>query len=100
MLRGGYGIAYDNASLNQYELEVFNNPPYTTTYTFTTSPLDSVPTAPAPNIAPPALFATPVIYKTPYVQQYSLDVQTAIDPTTTLDLAYYGEPWNAYAGCN
>ncbi len=90
VLRGGYGIAYDNASLNQYELEVFNNPPYTTVYNYTTSPLDSVPTAPGQNLAPPTLYATPVIFKTPYVQQYSLDVQAAIDPTTTLDLAYFG----------
>ena len=90
VLRGGYGIAYDNASLNQYEQEVFNNPPYITSRTYTTSPLDSVPTASALNLTPPTLFATPVIFKTPYVQQYSLDVQAAIDPTTTLDLGYFG----------
>jgi len=90
VVRGGYGMAYDNASLNQYEKEVFNNPPYISSRTYTTSPLDSVPTASSLNLAPPTLFATPVIFKTPYVQQYSLDVQAVINPTTTLDVGYFG----------
>ena len=90
VLRGGYGIAYANSPLSQYEQEVFNNPPYITSRTYTTSPLDSVPTASSLNLAPPMLYATPVIFKTPYVQQYSLDVQAAINPTTTLDVAYFG----------
>ena len=91
VVRGGYGIAYDNASLGQYEKEVFNNPPYITSSTYTTSPLDAVPTAALQNLAPPTLFATPVIYKTPYVQQYSLDVQSVIDPKTTVDVGFYGD---------
>jgi hypothetical protein len=91
VLRAGYGMAYDNSSIRQYEQEVFNNPPYTTVYNYTTSVLDVVSATTSPNLAPPTLYATPVIYQTPYVQQYSLDVQTAINPTTMLDVGYYGD---------
>jgi len=91
VLRGGYGMAYDDSSVHQYEQEIFNNPPYVAVNTYTTALLDSVSSTTSPNLAPPALYASPVIYKTPYVQQYSLDVQSALTPTTTLDVGYFGD---------
>jgi hypothetical protein len=91
VLRGGYGMAYDDSSVHQYEEEIFNNPPYVQVNTYTSAVLDAVSSTSAPNLAPPALYASPVIYKTPYVQQYSLDVQAAINPTTTLDVGYFGD---------
>ncbi len=91
VLRGGYGIAYDASSVHQYEMEIFNNPPYVSVKTYTTAVLDAVSSTTAASLAPPSLYASPVIYKTPYVQQYSLDVQAAISPRTTLDIGYFGD---------
>ena len=91
VVRGGYGMAYDNSSVHQYEEEVFNNPPYVQVNNYSSAVLDSVSSTTAPNLQPPALYASPVIYKTPYVQQYSLDVQQAITRTTTLDVGYFGD---------
>ncbi len=90
-LRGGYGMAYDDASVGQYEREVFNNPPYVQVKTFPTVLLDQVGGALTPNLAPPALYSTPLVYKTPYVQQYSLDVQDLVTPTLTVDVGYFGD---------
>lgn len=90
-LRGGYGIAYDDSSVHQYEMEVFNNPPYIATGTYLTASLDAVAGASVSNLVPPALYASPIIYKTPYVQQFSLDVQQAIGRTMTVDLGYFGD---------
>jgi hypothetical protein len=88
VLRGGYGIAYDDSSVHQYEEEVFNNPPYMLATTNTTANLDSLPTS---LLTPPTLYASPVIYQTPYVQQFSLDVQHAINSTMTMDVGYFGD---------
>lgn len=90
-LRGGYGMVYDDASVNQYEREVFNNPPYVQQSTYPTASLDNVSGALTPNLAPPSLYGSPVIYKTPYVQQYSLDIQQSVTPTMTLDVGYFGD---------
>ncbi len=90
-LRGGYGMAYDDASVHQYEEEVFNNPPYVQVNSYSSAVLDVVSGALTPNLAPPALYATPTIYKTPYVQQYSLDVQDMVTPTMTVDVGYFGD---------
>ncbi len=90
-LRGGYGMAYDDASVHQYEQEVFNNPPYVVTNSYASAVLSGVAGTAAQNLLPSALYASPVIYKTPYVQQYSLDVQQAITPSMTLDIGYFGD---------
>jgi hypothetical protein len=91
VLRGGYGMAYDDASVHQYEEEVFNNLPYVVVNNYSVSQMSTVSSTVAPNLAPPTLYATPVIYKTPYIQQYSLDVQQAVTPTLTLDVGYFGD---------
>jgi len=96
VLRGGYGMAFDDSSVHQYEMEVFNNPPYVSTGIFLTAVLN--PTFFSSGSAsalisgvPPSLYASPVIYKTPYVQQFSLDAQQAITSTMTLDVGYFGD---------
>lgn len=95
VLRGGFGIAYDASSVHQYEMEVFNNPPYVSTGLYSTMVLgqDEFGGSAGASISyvPPSLYASPVIYKTPYVQQFSLDVQQAIGSTMTVDLGYFGD---------
>jgi hypothetical protein len=88
VLRGGFGIAYDASSVHQYEVEVYNNPPFMLATTNTTADMDALPSSLLP---PPTLYASPLIYKTPYTQQFSFDLQDAITPTTTLDMGYFGD---------
>jgi hypothetical protein len=90
-LRGGYGIAYDDSSVHQYEEEVFVNPPYVQSNSYATALLDNVSGTTVLNLTPPTLYATPVIYQTPYVQQFSLDLQQSITPTMMLDIGYFGD---------
>jgi len=91
VLRGGYGMSYDDASVHQAEQEVFNNPPYVVVNKYNFAQMSSVSSTVAANLAPPTLYASPVIVKTPYVQQYSLDVQQAVTPTMTVDVGYFGD---------
>jgi hypothetical protein len=96
VLRGGYGMAFDDSSVHQYEMEVFNNQPYVMTGIYPTAVLNptffsSGSASALVSGVPPSLYASPVIYKTPYVQQFSLDAQQAITPTMTLDVGYFGD---------
>jgi hypothetical protein len=92
VLRGGYGIAYDESAVSMYEQAIFSNPPFVNVNTYATAQLDNPAGATASmNLQPPALRASPLIYQTPYTQQFSLDVQHAISRTTTLDVGYFGE---------
>ena len=96
VVRGGFGIAYDSSSVHQYEMEVFNNPPYVSTGLYTTAVLSqnyfaSGSASASISYVPPSLYASPIIYKTPYVQQFSVDAQQAISPTMTVDLGYFGD---------
>jgi hypothetical protein len=91
VLRGGYGMAFDDSSVHQYEMEVFNNPPFVIQGNYLSASLDSVVGTALVSAAPPSLYASPLIYKTPYVQQFSLDVQQAITPTMMLDVGYFGD---------
>jgi len=42
VLRGGYGMAFDDSSVHQYEMEVFNNPPYVSTGVYLTAALNQI----------------------------------------------------------
>jgi hypothetical protein len=92
VLRGGYGMAYDESQVSIYESEIFNNPPYVATNIYPTSNLDDPAGLQAfRSSTPPPLRGSPVNYQTPYVQQYSLDLQKAVTPTMTLDVGYFGD---------
>jgi hypothetical protein len=92
ILRGGFGIAYDNAPVSIYEQEVFNNVPYVTVASYAAaqigSPGGNVPLA---NLNPPTLYGSPVIYQTPYAQQFSIGIQQAITPTFVLNVGFFGD---------
>jgi hypothetical protein len=91
VVRGGYGIAYDDAPVSIYEQSVFNNIPYVVVASYgaasTSNPGGNFPLA---NLTPPTLYSTPVIYQTPYAQQFSIGIQQAITPTMILDVGYVG----------
>jgi hypothetical protein len=94
--RGGYGIMYDSPSMQQYEREAFNNPPYLFVNNYTAAQLnnpsgDLALVNSGPILTPNPIYGTPIIYKTPYVQQYSLDIQQVLSKTTMLDVGYFGD---------
>lgn len=92
-LRGGYGIAFDDAEVSYYETTVFNNPPAVATYSVSQASFDSPTGGSLTNIStsPGRIQAVPINYKTPYIQQYSLDIQQQISPTFMLDVGYFGD---------
>ncbi len=92
-LRGGYGIAYDDAEVSYYETTVFNNPPAVETYSVSQASLDSPAggATTALSTTPGRIQAVPTDYKTPYVQQFSLDIQQQVTPTFFFDIGYFGD---------
>jgi hypothetical protein len=100
-LRGGYGIAYDELEVSQWEVTGIGstygiNPPGASTYSISQASLDSPSGGVVGNstflnnTAPGHLYAVPVNTKTPYLQQYSLGIQTQFSPSLFLELAYVG----------
>jgi hypothetical protein len=100
-LRGGYGIAYDELEVSQWECTGINcgygaNPPGATTLSISQASLDSpsggavAGTTLANGTSPGHLYAVPVNTKTPYNQQYSLGIQTQFPHNLFLELGYFG----------
>jgi len=92
-LRGGYGIAYDDAEVSYYETADWNNPPAVATYSVGQTSFDN-PTGGATTAfskTPGWIRAVPLNYNSPYVQQFSLDVQEQVMPNLMLDVGYFGD---------
>ncbi len=94
VVRGGYGIFFD-----QYQLTEFSSGglyPYTETYNsshqFSDTLFPSIPPASpvtSADLGFVAVLQAPVI-KNPYIQSWSLSVQQALNSNTKLDVAYVG----------
>ena len=92
-LRGGYGIAYDDAEVSYYETADWNNPPAVASYSVGQTSFDN-PTGGATTAfskSPGWIRAVPLNYKSPYVQQFSLDIQQQLSPKLMLDVGYFGD---------
>jgi hypothetical protein len=92
-LRGGYGLAFDDAEVSYYETSVFNNPPAVATYSVSQASFDS-PTGgalTALSTTPGRIQSVPLNYQTPYVQQFSLDIQQQFSPKFMIDVGYFGD---------
>jgi hypothetical protein len=100
-LRGGYGIAYDDLEVSQWEITGIGstygiNPPGASTYSISQASLDSPSGGAAGgttflnNTAPGHLYAVPVNTKTPYLQQYSLGIQQQFSSRLYVELGYFG----------
>lgn len=92
-LRGGYGLAFDDAEVSYYETTVFNNPPAVATYSVSEASFDSPAggALTAVSTTPGRIQAVPTDYKTPYVQQFSLDIQHQFTPSLFFDVGYFGD---------
>jgi hypothetical protein len=91
--RGGYGIAYDASLYGDYEQNIFYNPPYvgTASYTYTNLSSPATGTAAAASTALPTIYSTATRFSTPYSQQFSLDIQQQLMPSLLLDVGYFGD---------
>ena len=90
--RMGYGVAFDASLYGTFEQNIFYNPPYTGTasYTYTNLANPAGGTAAAASTALPTLYSTSTNFSTPYSQQYSLDIQQQLTPSLLLDVGYFG----------
>lgn len=99
--RGGYGIAYDELEVSQWEITGIGstygiNPPGASTFSISQASLDSPSggttggTTFLNNTAPGHLYAVPINTKTPYLQQYSLGIQTQLASNLVVELGYFG----------
>lgn len=96
-IRAGYGIYYDSLLFGIYEQNIFDNPPYVTSVTYTNANFSDV-TGGTQGINPLGPQATSVLtlHSTqipalvPYSQQWSFDGQRRLGAGIVLDVAYVG----------
>ena len=91
--RMGYGIAFDASLYGTFEQNIFYNPPYVGTASYTFTHLDSPAsgTAAANSTALPTIYSTDSSFSSPYSQQFSLDLQQQLTPSLLLDVGYFGD---------
>jgi hypothetical protein len=92
VVRGGYGLYYDQVLVGIFEQNAFVNPPYNNRATFSGSGVGfSNPSGGALGALPVRdLIATANDFQTPMVQQWSLGIQRQVRRNMVADLGYVG----------
>jgi hypothetical protein len=95
--RAGYGIYYDSTLFGTYEQNIFANPPYVASVTYTNASFNDVTSGTAgtnplgPNatsvLAP---HSTQIPANVPYTQQWSFHVQRQLPTGAILEVGYFG----------
>ena len=91
-IRAGWGIYYDSGLFGTYEQNIFANPPFVQSATYSNASFSDV-TAGTPTAtiaAPLGLHATQLPAHVPYVQQWNLTIERNIAPGTLVSVAYVG----------
>jgi hypothetical protein len=90
-IRAGYGIYYDSSLFGTYEQNIFANPPFVQSVTYSNASFSSI-TAGALGVitAPLVLHATQLPALVPYAQQWNLTIQHQLTKDTVIDVAYVG----------
>lgn len=91
IVRGGYGLYYDQPLVGIFELNAFVNPPFANSVTLLNPSLSN----PAAGVAPGTvglrnLFATSVPFETPRTQQWNIGVQRQLYRQGFIDVSYVG----------
>ncbi len=91
-IRAGYGIYYDATLFGTFEQNIFANPPFVQSVSFTNTSFakPAVSGQQSVSFSPLALHGTPLPFHTPYVQDWSLDVQRMLPHDVLVDVGYYG----------
>ncbi|MGH9966586.1 MAG: carboxypeptidase regulatory-like domain-containing protein [Pyrinomonadaceae bacterium] len=92
IVRGGYGLYYDQPLVGIFEQNAFVNPPFNSSAVFSGSGVSfSNPSGGAlGNLPIRALIASAPDFKTPEIQQWSLGVQREIFRNAVVELSYVG----------
>src|SRR5438067_957764 len=90
-VRAGYGLYFDQVSLNPWEDIVSTNPPFQALASINPTTLDN-PLAgnPVVSLAVQNLYGIDTNFKTPYVQHWSLDLQHQFGGKTLVSAGYFG----------
>lgn len=96
-VRGGYGVFYDSTLFGTYEQNIFVDPPYVSSVTYTNANFSNI-TGGTQGISPLSpqatsvlnLHATQVPAQVPYTQQWKFDIQRRLPKGAVLDVAYVG----------
>jgi len=91
-VRAGYGIYYDATLFGTFEQNIFANPPFVQSVSFSGTSFAAPTLNGIQNVSfsPLALHGTPLPFHTPYVQDWSLDVQRMLPHSVLVDVGYYG----------
>ncbi|MGH9864795.1 MAG: TonB-dependent receptor domain-containing protein, partial [Candidatus Acidiferrales bacterium] len=91
-IRAGYGIFYDSTLFGTFEQNIFANPPFVQSVSFSNTTFAKPTISGQQNVSfsPLALHGTPLPFHTPYVQDWSFDVQRMLPHDLLVDVGYYG----------
>ncbi len=96
-IRAGYGIYHDSTLFGTYEQNIFANPPFVSSVTYTNASFSNVAagTAGISPLGPQAtstltLHATQVPARLPYTQQWSFNIQRQLPKGAVLEVGYFG----------
>jgi hypothetical protein len=90
-IRTGYGIYYDSMIFGMYENNIFTNPPFVQSVSYSNTTFQN-PTGGTQNVSAAPLVLRGVLPSdlTPYTQHWSFDVQHELPGQVVLDAGYFG----------
>ena len=91
IIRGGYGLYFDQPLVGIFEQNAFTNPPYVNTVTFTNASLADPRAGALPgSVGLRSLIASSVPFETPRMQQWNIGYQRQIYRRGSIDVGYVG----------